>query len=215
MASRWGSDINLWKDSWCGAPLVSAMNIHHLIHHRLQATVNLFIIDSSLSLKYFPIFSKLLIKSQSLWLEKMTNLSWIVLKMVIYHSKMPISFISMLVRMFHGKILSSIPPSPPPPKSKSVVPWQLRNIWENCSHLTSSISFFITHIYREGNHCVDKLASISLALNTFFWWDHLPSQLEMDFARNRLCLPYFRFVNLFWGLGCMSPLSFVSCSLFL
>lgn len=100
-------------------------------------------------------------------------------------------------------------------KSKSVVPWQLRNIWENCLHLTSSISFFITHIYREGNHCVDKLASISLALNTFFWWDHIPSQLEMDFARNRLCLPYFRFVNLFWGLGCMSPLSFVSCSLFL
>lgn len=41
--------------------------------------------------------------------------------MVIYHSKMPISFISMLVRMFHGKILSSIPPFPP---SKSLLVWR-------------------------------------------------------------------------------------------
>lgn len=54
-------------------------------------------------------------------------------------------------------------------KSKLVVPWHLRNRWENCLHHASFMSFFITHMYREGNHCADKIAVIGLSLNTFFW----------------------------------------------
>jgi len=30
--------------------------------------------------------------------------------------------------------------------SKSIMPWQPRNRWENFIHLTTSISFFVTHI---------------------------------------------------------------------
>ena len=60
-------------------------------------------------------------------------------------------------------------------------------------HLTTSMSFMVTHIYREGNHCADLLASIGISLNTYFWWDHLPQQIRVDFNRNRLGVPYFRF----------------------
>ena len=78
-------------------------------------------------------------------------------------------------------------------KSKTIVPWQLRNRWENCIHLTSTMSFFVTHIYREGNHCADQLANIGLSLNTSFWWDHIPHQIREAYTRNRIGLPYFRF----------------------
>lgn len=39
-------------------------------------------------------------------------------------------------------------------KSLKIVPWQLRNRWENCLFICSSMSFFVTRIYREGNHIV-------------------------------------------------------------
>ena len=78
-------------------------------------------------------------------------------------------------------------------KSKSIVPWQIRNRWNNCLHLLSSMIFFVTHIYREGNQCADKLAAIGLTLNSLFWWDQLPSQARLDFTGNRIGLPYFRF----------------------
>ena len=80
-------------------------------------------------------------------------------------------------------------------KSKIIVPWNLRNRWDNCLHLISSMSFIVSHVYREGNYCVDKLAGIGLDLNTHFWWDHLPSQIRDDFTRNRMGLPYFRFCS--------------------
>jgi ribonuclease HI len=44
-------------------------------------------------------------------------------------------------------------------KSNSVVPWSLRNKWENCLHLTHTMAFCATHIYREGNVCADILAN--------------------------------------------------------
>jgi len=78
-------------------------------------------------------------------------------------------------------------------KSPKLVPWQLQNRWENCIHLTYSMAFMVTHIYREGNHCADKLANIGLTSQTFTWWDHMPTQIGGDFTRNRLGLPYFRF----------------------
>lgn len=38
-----GADINFWSDTWCGEPLISALDIHPSIHQNLQSTVNLFI----------------------------------------------------------------------------------------------------------------------------------------------------------------------------
>lgn len=36
-------------------------------------------------------------------------------------------------------------------RDSSLMPWHLRNRWLNCKLFLTSMSFFITHIYREGN----------------------------------------------------------------
>jgi len=82
-------------------------------------------------------------------------------------------------------------------KSKKIVPWHLRKRWDNCLQLLSSMSFFVTHIYRKEHHCADQLASIGLSLNTYFWWIHLPQQIGVDFTRNRLGLSPPLYVLLF------------------
>jgi hypothetical protein len=38
-----------------------------------------------------------------------------------------------------------------------------------------SMHFKGTHIFREENCCVDKMANIDLPINSFTWWDNLPS----------------------------------------
>ncbi|PNX74636.1 protein trichome birefringence-like 18 [Trifolium pratense] len=77
----------------------------------------------------------------------------------------------------------------------SMVPWRIRNRWMNALLLTKSMRFMATDIYREENHCVDKLANIGLTVQTFTWWDDVHRALSMDFARNKIGLPCFRFVN--------------------
>jgi hypothetical protein len=42
-----GIDINFWKDSWCGEPLINTLNIPPLIQNRLQASVSMFISGST------------------------------------------------------------------------------------------------------------------------------------------------------------------------
>ena len=78
-------------------------------------------------------------------------------------------------------------------KSHKLVPWNLKNIWENCLHIISSMSIIVTHVYREGNHCADKPASIRLTVQHSEWWDQVLPQIRSDFVRNRMGLPYFRF----------------------
>jgi ribonuclease HI len=77
--------------------------------------------------------------------------------------------------------------------SVKVVPWHLRNRWDNCLLLSSRMNFFVTHIYREGNHCADKLANLGLSLQGYTWWSCIPPQLAVDYDRNRLGFPSFRF----------------------
>jgi ribonuclease HI len=77
--------------------------------------------------------------------------------------------------------------------SAKVVPWSLRNRWDNCLILIPAMNFFVSHIYRKGNHCADKLANLGLSLPDFTWWNHIPPHMNSDFGRNRLGMPYFRF----------------------
>lgn len=51
-------------------------------------------------------------------------------------------------------------------KSKSNVPWQLRNRWDDYTGIASVMSFFVTQIYREGNHCADQLANMVRSCTT-------------------------------------------------
>jgi ribonuclease HI len=78
-------------------------------------------------------------------------------------------------------------------KSPSLIPWQLRNRWESCLQKLNSMNFMLTHIYREGNHCADKLASLGLSRFDFTWWSCLPFEISSGFFRNRSGLAYFRF----------------------
>jgi hypothetical protein len=55
------------------------------------------------------------------------------------------------------------------------------------------MNFFCSHIYREGNHYVDKLANLDLSLPDFTWWNQIPPQLRDDFYRNRLGIHFYRF----------------------
>lgn len=78
-------------------------------------------------------------------------------------------------------------------KSPNIVPWQIKNRWLNCLQLITGINCIITHIYREGNYCADKLASIGLTVDGFAWWSSPPVIIRGDLVHNRLGLPYYRF----------------------
>lgn len=78
-------------------------------------------------------------------------------------------------------------------KSPQIVPWQIKNRWLNCLTLLQSMNFLLTHIYREGNHCADKLANLSLSISDYMWWSSTPVNIREDLVKNRLGLPYYRF----------------------
>ncbi|GAU35907.1 hypothetical protein TSUD_69400 [Trifolium subterraneum] len=78
-------------------------------------------------------------------------------------------------------------------KNPRIIPWQLKNRWKNCITKINTMNFFISHVYREGNNCADKLASLGLSLNQFTWWDNPPMVIRGDLFRNRLGLPCYRF----------------------
>lgn len=78
-------------------------------------------------------------------------------------------------------------------KSIDVVPWYLQNRWKNYLSLMKDRNFVISHIYREGNCCTNKLTSFEINVNGFVWWDGLPSFVRSDFSRNRLGFPNYRF----------------------
>ncbi|CAJ2663194.1 unnamed protein product [Trifolium pratense] len=77
-------------------------------------------------------------------------------------------------------------------KSPNIIHWKLKNRWMNCIYMTRNMSFIISHIYREGNHCADKLANLGLSLQGFTWWTSAPVEIREDLTRNRLGFPYFR-----------------------
>ena len=76
-------------------------------------------------------------------------------------------------------------------KCSKIVPWLLKNRWVNCLYLISFMSFFVTHIYRGGNHRADKLANYGLSLSSYAWWSQLPNQIRNDYIGDRLEFPYF------------------------
>lgn len=78
-------------------------------------------------------------------------------------------------------------------QSPKIVPWSLRNRWDNCLYLLNSFRFQVTHIYREGNKCADILANIGLALSSHFWYRDVSPQVLAEFTRNKTGFPNFRF----------------------
>ncbi|KAG4988622.1 hypothetical protein JHK82_030960 [Glycine max] len=76
------------------------------------------------------------------------------------------------------------------PKS---VHWSIYNRWMNCINHINHINFRISHIYREGNVCVAKLASFGAQSSGYTWWDSPPSFVVQQFLKYRQELPFYRF----------------------
>lgn len=55
-----------------------------------------------------------------------------------------------------------------------MVPWRQRVPWLNCLFLARQLHFFVSHIYREGNSLVDKLANFDAFNSSSIWWLTLP-----------------------------------------
>jgi len=53
--------------------------------------------------------------------------------------------------------------------SPFIVPWTLRNRWNNCLVFVSNIHFTFSHVYREGNACADGMANLGLTLPPIFF----------------------------------------------
>jgi hypothetical protein len=85
--------------------------------------------------------------------------------------------------------------------SNSLVPWAIRNRWQNCKLLTEKINFMITHIYREGNDIADCLANLSFSVHNVVYFSEPPSCIVNSLHRNLLGLPSFRFTTFLEGFG--------------
>jgi len=77
----------------------------------------------------------------------------------------------------------------------SIVLWKLCKRWEACQFfLCKDIVLVISHIYREGNFCADKLANVdALSRDSCTCWDSIPIFVRNEFLRNRTSLSYYRF----------------------
>lgn len=76
-------------------------------------------------------------------------------------------------------------------KNVSIIPIRLRNRWHNC--LQHGLTVICSHVYREGNCCADKLATLGHEVTDTIWYTTLPSPLAVDFTRDRNGLPSYRF----------------------
>jgi hypothetical protein len=45
--------------------------------------------------------------------------------------------------------------------------------------------FIVSHIFREGNRCANKIDSLELQSNGFVWWISIPSSFSDLFSHNR------------------------------
>jgi hypothetical protein len=69
-----------------------------------------------------------------------------------------------------------------------VVPWKLK-----VNHIIRNFRFRFSHIYREKNSCVDRLANAGFFVDGLIWWDQLSSCSREGFFRDRVGLPNYRF----------------------
>jgi len=76
-------------------------------------------------------------------------------------------------------------------KNTTLIPIRLRNHWHNC--LQHGMTVICSHVFREGNCCADKMASLGHDVTDTIWYTTMPSSLAIDFSRDRNGLPNYRF----------------------
>ncbi|XP_019418611.1 PREDICTED: uncharacterized protein LOC109329402 [Lupinus angustifolius] len=80
--------------------------------------------------------------------------------------------------------------------NKAKVPWKISTAWEICKSKLLSMNCLISHIFREGNSCADKLANYAILSRHKSSWTNYPSFIKDEFNRNRLGIPNYRFINM-------------------
>jgi len=71
-------------------------------------------------------------------------------------------------------------------KSSKIVHWSLRNRWDNYLFLLSMFNFNVTQ-------CADHLANLGLSLPAYSWFNNVPPQVNVEFVRNKIGFPNFRY----------------------
>lgn len=71
-------------------------------------------------------------------------------------------------------------------KNSNLVPWQIRNRWDNVHILLSIMHCIVTHIFREGNQVVDSLANFGFSISMIFGLTIYLCLLENILLRTRL-----------------------------
>jgi len=78
--------------------------------------------------------------------------------------------------------------------TRIIVPWILHNRWKTCLNYCGKIRFKITHIFREGNACDNKLANLGfIHKESYHWYNRFPSSLLLEFFLNKYNLPMYHF----------------------
>ncbi|XP_024632809.1 uncharacterized protein [Medicago truncatula] len=113
----------------------------------------------------------------------------------VYHSEVLAIILSMEHTSFHGWrniwLESDSSSALLIISNSSLVPIMLRNRWHNTRSL--GIQIISSHIFHEGNCSADRLANMGHTMQGSVWLNVLPSELHLDFFRDRLGLPNYRF----------------------
>lgn len=54
------------------------------------------------------------------------------------------------------------------------------------------MAFIISHIYYEGNRCVNRIVNIYLFIQDTQWWDTFPTSICICFSKSRHGFPKYR-----------------------
>lgn len=52
-----------------------------------------------------------------------------------------------------------------------VIPWKLRNKWDNCTRVLHCITLLVTHIYNKENHYAKRVTNLDLINTNYIWWN--------------------------------------------
>lgn len=74
--------------------------------------------------------------------------------------------------------------------------WSIRSQWLNCLSNFKNRDFMITHIYIEGNVCVDAFVSLGLINRNITLYNHVIKEASDDFLLNKFGFPILRLVFL-------------------
>lgn len=82
--------------------------------------------------------------------------------------------------------------------SPNLVPWRFKIPWANCISITKQLSFYVSHIFREGNTVADTLANYGAFHFGSHWWDALPPFLAHSYGHDRSSQVPYR-SSCFWS----------------